>query len=93
MGQYWTNFAKTGDPNSAGLTPWPPYAPGTDQWMTFNPSIEVKAGVRAEKLDIMERVMVARIEAAVPQITPLPEESDGLLGSGGQEIAADSLEP
>ena len=93
MGEYWTNFAKTGDPNGAGLTTWPPYTPDTDQWMTFNPSIQLKTGVRADKLDIMERAMVARIEAAVPQITPPSEENDGLPGSGGQEIAADSLEP
>ncbi len=93
MGLYWTNFAKTGDPNGAGLTPWPRYSPDTDQWMTFNPSIEAKTGVRAEKLDIMERAMVARIEQAIPQITPQPEADDVVPGSGGQEIAADSLEP
>ena len=23
--RYWTNFAKTGDPNGEGLAPWTPY--------------------------------------------------------------------
>ena len=91
MGMYWTNFAKTGDPNGAGLTPWPLYSPDTDQWMTFNPSIEVATGVRAEKLDIMERALVTRIEAAAPVITPQPEAE--LMASGGQETSADRLEP
>lgn len=91
MGSYWTNFARTGDPNGPGLTVWPQHQQATDQWMTFNPSIEVKSGVRAAKLDIMERAMVARIEQAAPIIAPRPAET--LLASDGQETGADSLQP
>jgi para-nitrobenzyl esterase len=91
MGLYWTNFAKTGDPNGPGLIEWPRYDRASDQWMTFNPSIEVKTGVRADKLDIMERALVRRVADAVPQITPRVDEV--LAASGGQEISADSLEP
>jgi para-nitrobenzyl esterase len=34
---YWTNFAKTGDPNGPGLAPWPRYDAAKDQLMNFQP--------------------------------------------------------
>ena len=32
---YWTNFAKTGDPNGSGLPAWPRYTPAADRYMEF----------------------------------------------------------
>lgn len=91
MGRYWTNFAKTGDPNGTGLVEWPAYNPDTDLWMTFNPSIKVAPNIRKEKLDIMERALMSRVADAVPQITP-PVESV-VASSDRQETLADRLQP
>ncbi len=35
---YWTNFAKTGDPNSAGVPTWSPYSSAADQFQSLIPS-------------------------------------------------------
>jgi para-nitrobenzyl esterase len=35
MHAYWVNFAKSGDPNGAGLPPWPRYSAARDELMVF----------------------------------------------------------
>ncbi|HEY2736253.1 MAG TPA: carboxylesterase family protein [Polyangiales bacterium] len=36
MVKYWTQFAKTGDPNSSGAPMWPPYTAANDSILTLN---------------------------------------------------------
>ena len=39
MQRYWINFARTGDPNGAGLAEWPAYVPGDPQVMELGDRI------------------------------------------------------
>ena len=41
MVSYWTNFAATGDPNSAATPAWAPYATNTDQFQSLVPPTPV----------------------------------------------------
>ena len=47
---YWTNFARTGNPNSEGLVEWPEY--GADRaYLELGDSIEAGTALGAERLD------------------------------------------
>jgi para-nitrobenzyl esterase len=54
---YWVNFAKTGNPNGAGLPDWPTYNPQSDMLMDFaldGPA--AKPDPWRDRLDLVERV-------------------------------------
>lgn len=43
METYWTNFAKTGDPNGGGVPQWPQYD-AQDQWQILHIDVDTHAG-------------------------------------------------
>jgi para-nitrobenzyl esterase len=50
VSSYWVNFARTGDPNGAGLPRWPAYDPGAHVTMRLGARTEVMAVAAAEPL-------------------------------------------
>ncbi len=56
MSSYWTNFAKTGDPNGPGLPKWPVYRAKDEVWMEFHGSEPAaRVELNKAKLDVMEK--------------------------------------
>src|SRR5262249_33279407 len=55
MGSYWVNFAKSGNPNGGMLPHWPAYDPTNDQLLELGDSVRIRAHVRQERMDFMDR--------------------------------------
>ena len=53
MQQYWTNFAKTGDPNGPGLPKWPKFDPSARPYIQFTDAGPIaKEGLRRAYCDL-----------------------------------------
>ena len=50
----WVNFAKWGDPNGEGLPVWPVYTREADEALEFGDVVQVRRGIRKNRLDFME---------------------------------------
>ena len=55
MSGYWTQFAKTGDPNRPDLPFWPSYTSDRHQTLRLDKKIETISGARRNKLDLMQQ--------------------------------------
>ena len=97
MMTYWTNFARTGDPNGPGVPEWPAYSLDRDVWLDLNHSIRVIEGLRARKLDILEETLLNRIAlmSGPPKATDLPEpvgaDTPPGMPDAGLELETDTL--
>jgi para-nitrobenzyl esterase len=56
MGAYWTNFAKTGDPNAPGLPAWPAFAPAREEAQLIGREITAGALPNADDLAAIDRL-------------------------------------
>ena len=90
MMTYWSNFARTGDPNGTGVPQWPAFSLERDVWLDLNHSIREIEGLRARKLDILEETLLGRIEKMVGprQVPELPEPVAPDLLPAGEDDAA-----
>jgi para-nitrobenzyl esterase len=64
IGTYWTNFAKTGNPNSASLPAWPEFS-ASQNFIRFMQEGDVKVisgGLRPTQCDFLREVLKQRIE-------------------------------
>jgi para-nitrobenzyl esterase len=65
-GDYWTNFAKTGDPNGAGLPPWPAFSDASRQTLLVDDTTKAVADFRRGQVGIMTGVWAKRVGVAAP---------------------------
>jgi para-nitrobenzyl esterase len=60
IGQYWVNFASTGDPNGDGLPTWPKYTRDREELAQFGQEISIISKHRNNQLDVLDKHLRAK---------------------------------
>jgi para-nitrobenzyl esterase len=61
MTGYWTQFAKTGDPNRPGLPQWPAYDPKADLVLEIGHEVKLRPTPQADRFAVFERSLNGRL--------------------------------
>jgi para-nitrobenzyl esterase len=61
MTGYWTQFAKTGDPNGPGLPPWPVYDPKADVVQEIGHEVKLRPTPRTDRFAVFERSLNSKL--------------------------------
>ena len=61
MGDYWTQFAKTGNPNRTGLPEWPRYDEKSERCLEFGNELKARTTPHKRGCDLFERILKARL--------------------------------
>jgi len=64
LSSYWVTFAATGNPNATGLPEWPAFDREADQALEIGETIQVRTGIRRERLAFFEEYYASQRDEA-----------------------------